>query len=152
RKRDPEQERLGRGADGREVRQVHPGRTPPEPLRILAREEVHLLDEQVGRRGEEPGGTVDQSRVVAGPPEDRSGGRKQRAQSFDHAVLGLHARCVGDAGARRRPPDAVTGISRAGGSDGTFEGFPPSPTPASAGSSAMSSTSCIDSTYRKVMS
>ena len=67
---DGEQEDLGLRSHRGEVREVDGHRPAPEPLGVLARQEVDVLDEHVRRRGEQARRPVEQRGVVAGPDED----------------------------------------------------------------------------------
>src|SRR5262249_38581405 len=151
---DREEEELRPGAHRRQVREVDRGRAAPQSLGILAGEEVDALDEEVGRRGEGSGGAGDDRGVVAGREDHAGSGRKQRAEPFDEAILGLHGGVKSAAwlfygrgpGGALRPVAGVaaTGISRAGGSGAAgASGDSPS---ASGASRAIASTSSMLST------
>jgi hypothetical protein len=143
READGEQEELGARPHRREVREIHGGRAPAEPLRVLAGEKVHAHDEQVRRRGKQARVAVDEGRVVSRSENGVAAGQ-ERAELLDEPVFGLHARGAGSA---FRGPGAVTGISRPGVSAGLASAVSGTvPASGSGGSRPMERTSSMLST------
>ena len=145
--RHGEQERLRRRADGGEIREVDGRRPSPEPLRVLALEEVHVLDQEIRRRREQARRPVD--RVAASSPgPQRTDPPEEEARAAVRPRGPRPSRARGRSCGRAAPAvGSGDRDSRADGSGTIAEGFPPSlPTSASGAMSAMSRTSCIDST------